>query len=217
MSWVTNSTAVCASSRRALISPLTTLCCARSSDSRGSSQSSNCGSVTSACATRRRCCSPPDNVPIGASAYALGADGFDRVVDAGSRAAAGQRKAAPVPVDPELHEVTAADRQIAVERVLLGDVPDLAVAPAGRLADRPPRCPPTAGSGRAALQQRRLSRAVRAEYRKELAGRARRDRGPGRPSARRIGRWRCGAGRPASLSLPRRRGAPAAGAAASSE
>ena len=54
--------------------------------------------------------------------------------DASPDATAGQRDAEPVPVDAELHEVTAPDRQIAVERALLGDVADRAVAPSRRLA-----------------------------------------------------------------------------------
>ena len=39
--------------------------CLRSSDSKGSSQSSSCGSPSSAWAMRSRCCSPPESIPMG--------------------------------------------------------------------------------------------------------------------------------------------------------
>ena len=59
------------------------------------------------------------------------ADRGDGVVDP---AGAGPRQAAPVPVDTELDQVPAADRQAGVENPLLGDVADLGAAPP---SDRP--------------------------------------------------------------------------------
>ena len=74
-------------------------------------------------------------------------------------------------VETEPHEISAADREVAIERTLLRYVPDV-VAPAARgpavdldVAARHPRQPEQDA------QQRRLSRAVRAEHREELTRR----------------------------------------------
>src|SRR3954463_14516566 len=74
-------------------------------------------------------------------------------------------------VEPEPHEVATPDRQTAIERTLLGHVPDVVTPapwrPAVDLDDsaRQPRQPEEH------TQQRRLPRSVRAEDREELARR----------------------------------------------
>ncbi|OUD87660.1 hypothetical protein BC477_06675 [Clavibacter michiganensis subsp. michiganensis] len=68
-SWVTNTTAASVSLRCRSISSLTTRWCPRSRLRSGSSQRRSRGSDARAWATRSRCCSPPERVETGASAY----------------------------------------------------------------------------------------------------------------------------------------------------
>ncbi len=79
-----------------------------------------------------------------------------------------ERQAAPMTVEPEAHEIATADREDAVERMLLRHVPDVVTPPLRRpavdlhVAVRQP------GQTEQYAQQRRLARAVRAEHRDEL-------------------------------------------------
>ena len=64
------------------MSSVTPRWCRRSSEMRGSSQSSRAGSAAMACPTRVRCCSPPESSATGASAKAVAPTSSRRAVDA---------------------------------------------------------------------------------------------------------------------------------------
>ena len=173
ISCVTNSTAVFAARRRSSISELTTCWLARSSDSSGSSHSSTSGSLISACATRSRCCSPPESRPTGASAKAC--------APTASSARSTRSRRARMPRRPIPHRCPSSPRptrsrprsvRLSLHRALLRDVADAPVARRpGRLADDARGARGQRLQAEQHAQQARLARPVRSEHGDELAGR----------------------------------------------
>lgn len=99
------------------------------------------------------------------------ADGLEQLVDACPVLLAREREAEAVSVDAEADDVAPAQRRLAREGALLGDVADATVAgPAHGGAERLDRTGAEALEPEDGPQQRRLARAAGPEDRDELAG-----------------------------------------------
>ena len=103
----------------------------------------------------------------------------DRVVDRGPRSGGSRkRKAAPVAVEPEPHEVAAADREVGVERVLLRDVADVDGCPGAARRPSTSTVPLVSGVSPSRTRSKRgLARAVRARAPRGTRPARHRDRG----------------------------------------
>ena len=138
------------------------------------------GSPTRACATRSRCCSPPESRPTGASARSR-APTAQRLAAPPRPLAPAPRRAGPaaVPVEAEPDEVAPAQRGQRVDgRAAAGRTRRVAFP---RRGARPSTSHVPAASGEQAEQhpeQGRLARAVRARARRRTRRARRRGRGP---------------------------------------
>ncbi len=109
---------------------------------------------------RRRCCSPPDSRPIGASAKALASTEAMASATRRARAAIRPPDAPAVAIEAETDEIAAAQRQVPVEGLALGDVADAGVAPPGRPAQDLDGAGAERGQAEHDAQQRGLARPV---------------------------------------------------------
>ena len=127
------------------------------------------GSATSACATRSRCCSPPESRPIGRVRVRRRPDLGERGVDARAILVAEAAEAPAVAVETEPHEVAAAQDDVAVEDALLRHVADAVAALLRRASLHHDAAGARLEQPEQDADQRRLAGAVRPEHGEQLA------------------------------------------------